>query len=425
MEAVLASGSTIGMEGLGRTTLVPESDWLSIKEYGTEDMKPILWSYDHFPSHLKRCFSYCSIFPKGYVINRETLIQLWMAEGFIPDERGTRSKEDIGNEYFESLLSCKFFVGVERNEVGNINTCTMHDHVHDLAQAVVGDNECISLNLSDLTSVSEIHRLRLTLDEDFFPTSALSDAKKLRTIIILKSGNDLDLQSFRSNDQLRVLYLRGLGAHLSELSNWSSEFKQLRYLNITSFNLSKVTNDISIHELYYLETLVLRGCRNFLNVLRGVGSLENLRNLDLSYTGIDKLPDSVTSLCNLQRLDLNNCTFLTTFPNSITRLNYLKFLDISCTPIEKLPGFISSLHNLQILDVHNCPKLKSLAESVEGLDSLREFVFIDRPQLEVLPEDFGALSQLRYLNVTGRNVKVLPKSCDKLSNLEIVDLSDL
>ncbi|XP_026380101.1 putative disease resistance protein RGA3 [Papaver somniferum] len=70
-----------------------ESDWRSIRDddiWNTSDNKRkilsvLKLSYNNLPSHLKQCFSYCSIFPKNWEISKEALVRLWMAEGFLKD----------------------------------------------------------------------------------------------------------------------------------------------------------------------------------------------------------------------------------------------------------------------------------------------------------------------------------------------------
>ncbi|XP_031270866.1 putative disease resistance RPP13-like protein 1 [Pistacia vera] len=85
-------------------------------------------SYFYLPSSLKRCFSYCSMFPKGYVFEREKLVLLWMAEGFL------RQTEE-GHEYFDELLSRSFF----QRSSGNEEHFIMHDLVNELAQFAAGE----------------------------------------------------------------------------------------------------------------------------------------------------------------------------------------------------------------------------------------------------------------------------------------------
>ncbi|XP_026429743.1 putative disease resistance protein RGA3 [Papaver somniferum] len=133
-----------------------EKDWLSIKESGIwntqegqSEIRPVLkLSYDNLSPHLKQCFSYCSIFPKGSEIRREILIHLWMAEGFFEPSSNIvgneRSMEEIGEEFFDSLLWSSFLDGVKKNELDDIVTCKMHD----LGRDVVGNRECASANIS-------------------------------------------------------------------------------------------------------------------------------------------------------------------------------------------------------------------------------------------------------------------------------------
>jgi hypothetical protein len=44
-------------------------------------------SYKYLPPQLKQCFAYCSIFPKDYVLEKDQVVLLWMAEGFLEETR--------------------------------------------------------------------------------------------------------------------------------------------------------------------------------------------------------------------------------------------------------------------------------------------------------------------------------------------------
>lgn len=124
-------------------------------------------SYDNLPSPLQQCFSYCCIFPKDWIIHRETLIRLWMAEGFLSASSGGDdiSFEDIGNEYFDYLVWSSFFQDVQKDRLlGDVATCKMHDLVHDLATSVIDCNEFGIGKVRDgKEEVSEVRRLRVAI----------------------------------------------------------------------------------------------------------------------------------------------------------------------------------------------------------------------------------------------------------------------
>ena len=61
-------------------------------------------SCDHLPSHLKSRFTYCSLFPKDCEMDKETVIQLWIAQGFVQSSNKNQQLEDVSDEYFKDLL---------------------------------------------------------------------------------------------------------------------------------------------------------------------------------------------------------------------------------------------------------------------------------------------------------------------------------
>ncbi|KAF9610081.1 hypothetical protein IFM89_019921 [Coptis chinensis] len=82
-----------------------------------------------------------------------------------------------------------------------------------------------------------------------------------------------------------------------------------------------------------------------------VSRLLHLRYLDLSYTGVKKLPETVRSLVNLQTLKLNGCPSLCKLPEGIGELSNLRHLEVKDTDNLKyyLRGGIERLSQLRTL----------------------------------------------------------------------------
>ncbi|XP_044399121.1 putative disease resistance protein RGA3 [Aegilops tauschii subsp. strangulata] len=104
-------------------------------------------SYDHLSSDAQICFSFCAIFPMDSPMNKDMLIQLWMANDFIASE--TR-----GQQIFDLLVWRCFLqeVEIQKNPLSGFRngfdqyirnddfmhrptTCKMHDLMHDLADS--------------------------------------------------------------------------------------------------------------------------------------------------------------------------------------------------------------------------------------------------------------------------------------------------
>ncbi|XP_052876670.1 disease resistance protein RPP8-like isoform X1 [Gossypium arboreum] len=92
-------------------------------------------SYYDLPYHLKPCFLYLSHYPEDWEISKKELIQLWIAEGFIPPslESSEILMEDIGEQFLEELINRSLVQVVKRDYTGiNVKTCRMHDLLRDL-----------------------------------------------------------------------------------------------------------------------------------------------------------------------------------------------------------------------------------------------------------------------------------------------------
>ncbi|XP_057995113.1 putative disease resistance RPP13-like protein 1 isoform X2 [Hevea brasiliensis] len=260
-------------------------------------------SYHHLPSHLKRCFAYCAVFPKDYKFDKKELVLLWMAEGFLRQPNEMKPIEDLGHEYFHDLLSRSFFQQSSNKDTQYV----MHDLIRNLARSV---NEEICFNLDDkLEGAKPNPKVR----HSSFSRHVCDISKRFEVFNEMKS-----LRTF--------LALPVLPSYYHQLS-------------------SKVLHEF-VPKLRCLTVLSLAGyC--FDELPSSIGALKHLRYLNLSYSEITMLPESSSKLFNLQTLKLCGCRKLTKLPTGISNLINLMHLDISDTDsLQEMPPHMGNLTNL-------------------------------------------------------------------------------
>ncbi|KAH1074557.1 hypothetical protein J1N35_026885 [Gossypium stocksii] len=261
-------------------------------------------SYDHLPSYLKQCYSYCSIFPKAYVFDRKELVKLWMAQAFI-QPRGQKSAEETGREYFDELLTRSFF---QTLDIDNKERYRMHDLIHELAVSVSSPQCCQVMDHKSCVFAQQCRHVSLLCQDLESPTckQVFKTCNKLRTLLLpseyLKSlgGQTLD-QMFRSLKYIRALDLSS--SLLTELPDSVGELKLLRYLDLSRTEIKKLPN--SVCKLWNLQTLKLLGCLWLFELPKDLGKMVNLIYLELDdmfWFKCRELPPRMGNLTRLQNL---------------------------------------------------------------------------------------------------------------------------
>ncbi|CDP21274.1 unnamed protein product [Coffea canephora] len=248
----------------GLLSLKRKEEWHSILENrllrlsagGDHVMQILKLSFDNLPSpYIKKCFAYCSIFPKDTEMKGDMLIELWMAEGFLQaDATSQMMMEEIGMNYLRILLQSSLLEEMI-DELETSTSYKMHDLVHDLAESM---------------------------------------SKSTKVI------NDWNTHIVDNGNQIRYLAIESSGAR-------EDREKLLESLS-TSLHTLLVNGDLSDDMLMKLKNLyVLSLCTRTTQELPvSIGELIHLRYVDLSWSSISILPDSLCKLYNLQTLTLSH-----------------------------------------------------------------------------------------------------------------------
>ncbi|KAL9460713.1 hypothetical protein AB3S75_003839 [Citrus x aurantiifolia] len=299
---------------------------------------PLLLSYNDLPSTVKSCFLYCAIFPKDFQINKDKLIKLWMAQGYLGKRESEEEMEIIGEEYFDLLAMQSLFQDFEKDDNGKILTCKMHDIVHDFAQ-YLAKNESLTMEANDglqATNISYGYKLRhlmLALNKGVsFPVS-ICGAKRVRSLLIqygvtnCSSISEVLPKIFNELTSLRALDLSGQfwwEKVIITIPEGIERLMLLRYLNLSSLKMKELPEKLC--ELSNLQTLELSWCTNLRKLPEAMEKLIRLRHLVNVETSLSYIPRGIERLTSLRTLsefvvsgDGKACTLA-----SLKNLNYLQ-----------------------------------------------------------------------------------------------------
>ncbi|XP_047981421.1 putative disease resistance protein RGA3 isoform X3 [Salvia hispanica] len=117
-----------------------EEEWIHVRDSEIWKLSaeesliiPVLrLSYHHLPLELRQCFAYLAAIPKDHYIEKEELILLWIAHGYISSKE-SQQVEDVGNQICNELLLRSLL----QTDIDNNTVIGMHDLVHDMAESIM------------------------------------------------------------------------------------------------------------------------------------------------------------------------------------------------------------------------------------------------------------------------------------------------
>ncbi|GKV08543.1 hypothetical protein SLEP1_g20156 [Rubroshorea leprosula] len=279
-------------------------EWSAIRDdkawhapHRQEILSQLKKGYDQLPPHLKRCFSFCSIFPKEKIvkISRDELVQCWMANGFLSKSNDGQSdkEEDVGNRYVNDLVSNYLLEDVEMDECGNIKFCKMHDEVHNLALLSA---KCETYIWPDTHPVEESIRHMRVQSAEKLQDVPEGVAQRLRSLFL-----DVDILCLMPKKFGGLQSLKLAAADANELESALGGLKYyLKYLDISGSAIKRLPK--SVTKLYNLQTLRFTGCNSLEKLPSGFENLVSLRHI--YFDDERHVPSSIGKLASLQTLPL-------------------------------------------------------------------------------------------------------------------------
>lgn len=247
-------------------------------------------SFFGLPCHLRTCLLYLSIFPEDHEINKQHLINRWIAEGFIHEERG-HSKYEVGECYFNYLINRSFIQPVGA-KYGQAKACRVSTIVLGFVTCKASEENFFTSFHDEHGPVSEyrVRVRRLFVDNRNKKVSSprltgliLSHVRSLTIFGELTGTSLLAFPALRvlDMDQEENMSGLGLGDNLEFVGNHQMP---------------------NIEKLLHLRYLRLHSLNFCLELTRGIGKLQDLEILDIKDTVIVDMPPAITKLHRLSHM---------------------------------------------------------------------------------------------------------------------------
>ncbi|KAF8031756.1 hypothetical protein BT93_D0848 [Corymbia citriodora subsp. variegata] len=403
----------------------------------------LLPSYQDLPSDLRICFLYFSIFPEDYSIQRQRLIRLWMAEGFV-------NLEERAENFLDELVQRNLVHVTARDVDGRVRSCRVLNLVHEFIIDKAKEENFVGC-ASESSSSSQGTIRRLSAQTHIPENAVLGETfRHVRSAFMFGRGKFSDLKFFHL---LKILDMQG--APLEEFPIAVVKLVLLKYLSLRETDITTVPE--SIEKLALLETLDLKQTRvaqlpgsifqlhclrhllvyrydekNYVTfggaegveMLNGRGALSNIRKLSL-VMATTELIKKLDGMIHLRRLELKRLKSKDGIKvcESIQKMEHLSTLGLRAKPkeyldldyiqdkprfeglrhlylkgqLQKFPRWVSSLLSLIKVVLKGSGLDINPLQSLQGLPNLMELHMSDAFTGQTLEFEVDTFRKLKVL----------------------------
>ncbi|XP_040247298.1 putative disease resistance protein RGA3 [Aegilops tauschii subsp. strangulata] len=295
--------------------VLEKHQWL--KQQNNDDIMPSLKiSYDCLPFDLKKCFSYCGLFPEDHWFTSSEINHFWVAVGIIDsDHQADRNylEELVDNGF---LMKKKEYYLDDRCKQKEFDCYVMHDLMHELSKSVSAQ-ECLNISGFDFRadaipqsvrhlSINIEDRYDANFEEEMSKLREKIDIANVRTLMIFREYEEertakILKDSFKEINSLRVLFIVVKSAQ--SFPDMFSKLIHLQYLKISSPHIDgEMRLPSTLSRFYHLKFLDLDDWRGSSDLPEDFSHLENLHD----FRAESKLHSNIRNvgkMKHLQRLE--------------------------------------------------------------------------------------------------------------------------
>ncbi|KAM3258841.1 hypothetical protein ACQJBY_050553 [Aegilops geniculata] len=426
-----------------------------------DTMGALWWSYQHLDEQVRRCFAYCSIFPRRRQLEQHELVKIWAAEGFARSSDEGKDSEDVCQGYFDVLVSASFLQPEVGKYSSKMDAYIVHDLLLDLADKTYGSELIIEqiCKLDNLrTLIIDSAEWKKPVEEKVLK-SLFARLRKLRVLIIASDQGMLSVpESIGQLRHLRYLaFMTRYGSdsrlvlpgtltklyhmHVLDFGNISDlvfdscedMFSLINLRHIIQVQFREIRSIGRLTLLRTLETFEVRkeqGCElkelSDLNQLCGKLRIMGLQNVESQQEALEANLADKEGLRTLElwwnydeTAELKEKEVQTEVLEGLCPPKLLESLTIYCYDGLRYPSWMMGRHNggpkyLNTLSLHYCST--ELGPELGGSCSHLRSLYIFSCSWDTLPDHMEHLTSLKDLNLercwTIRSLPKLPQSLE-------------